>query len=494
MDKWWGLPADNLGGVAERSLAAVNFEPREITLDRDWSQQVFRIVNVEPDLRASVRLGWHVRNAFPIILAPCNLTCLRPRRRQCVCVEGDRQIKVNVMHLVEKIENALPNLLRWEVSFMATAVPKVVPPLALEDADTYVMAPVIDAHGSSAPVAISSASTAVVPAQERPDVAMVLGLLFDDAQSGGDGLRFSGMDGPRWETIANLASRNIVAVNESEFGEQHLQLKPGSYSLQSAVVLSGPVEAFRSLSGLPPLKLPKLYHLMRMQEQGFERMGVLPPPLEPAARLLCLCDLRKPISYFAALACREDIWAKGVGHILHTKTDGYYRCLLTLPADKVQHGLLAIEDKQDAYFVEQLKLEGQEHDADVEAIQDGNADAVALLALGDVDALVLQAPVVPGSQWVRCAVDFGEGTRVQKIWFDNCTGGSGTRRGFTNCPVHGCIKYKDVYADRLEYAVAMYLWLQEAMTTDCDRFDHLRFWPTDVDVHAAKMSARLVNF
>ena len=110
---------------------------------------------------------------------------------------------------------------------------------------------------------------------------------------------------------------------------------------------------------------------------------------------------------------------------MHTKTDGYYRCLLTLPADKLQHVLLAIEDKQDAYFVEQLKLEGREQHSDVEAIQDGNADAVAIVALGDVGALVLQAPVVPGSQWVRCTVDLGEGTRVQKTWFDNCIGAPG---------------------------------------------------------------------
>jgi hypothetical protein len=323
---------------------------------------------------------------------------------------------------------------------------------------------------------------------------MVLGCLYDDAQSGGNGISFAGIDGVSLETIANLASRNIVVVNVTELGEQHVQLRPGSYSLQSAVVLSEPVEAFRCVSGLPPLKLPKLYHLMRMQEQGFERRDGEPPPLEPAAPLLCLGDLRKPISYFAALACREDIWTKGVGQILHSKSDGYYRCLLTLPADKLQRVLLAIEDKQDSWFVEQLKVDGHEPDDHAEALQDANADEEAPF-VGDAVALALHvAPVVPGSQWIRCNVDLGEGTRIQRIWFDNCTGGSGHRRGFTNCGVHGCIKYRPVYGDRLEFAVAMYLWLQDAFDREYDRSDHLRFWPADEAVHAAMPSARLFDF
>ena len=116
------------------------------------------------------------------------------------------------------------------------------------------------------------------------------------------------------------------------------------------------------------------------------------------------------------------------------------------------------------------------------------------MALGDAGVLDLQAPVVQGSQWRRCTVDMGEGTRIQGIWFDNCTGGSGHRRGFTNCVTHGCIKYKDVYADRLEIVVAMNLWQQEALNSGIDRYDHLRFWPQAIAVRAALPNARLVAF
>ena len=97
--------------------------------------------------------------------------------------------------------------------------------------------------------------------------------------------------------------------------------------------------------------------------------------------------------------------------------------------------------------------------------------------------------------WARSLVDLGPGTHVFKVWFDNCTGGSGRRRGFTVCGPHSCIKYHQIYGTPKEFFVAMALWQQRGLDDiTMDHAGHLAYWPTNNEVQASLPSLRLRPF
>ena len=204
-------------------------------------------------------------------------------------------------------------------------------------------------------------------------------------------------------------------------------------------------------------------------------------------------SLSRPLSYFVALRSRQQIFAKIDGPIEHKRSDHYCRCLLQLPAAQLQHVLADMEGKSDQWYKEHLCIEDVGDDAD--QLDDGVGDSgqAALLALPEPDLPGVFAPIVAGAEWVRCWVSLG-GDRRYKVYFDNCTGGSGHRRGFSNCSHHGCIIYRPTYGSRLEFAVAMCLWHEHAFENEILRADHLRFWPAEEHVQNAMPSARLENF
>jgi hypothetical protein len=102
-----------------------------------------------------------------------------------------------------------------------------------------------------------------------------------------------------------------------------------------------------------------------------------------------------------------------------------------------------------------------------------------LLALGDV-----VAPAVVDELFLRCWTSKGADTLRLKVWFDNCSGGV-KQRAFTNCPVHGCIKYIPVLDTRLRTCAALWLWRTHADNHECTRSGHLSWFPTDEVVDAA---------
>ena len=138
-------------------------------------------------------------------------------------------------------------------------------------------------------------------------------------------------------------------------------------------------------------------------------------------------------------------------------------------------------------------IENDADDADLLGDGIGLGGQLALLALPEPDLPGMVAPVVVGAEFVRCWVSLG-GDRRYKVYFDNCTGGSGKRRGFSNCTNHGCIIYRPTYGSRLEFATAMFLWHEHAFDNVINRGEHLRFWPATEQVQVAMASASLQNF
>ena len=150
-------------------------------------------------------------------------------------------------------------------------------------------------------------------------------------------------------------------------------------------------------------------------------------------------------------------------------------------------------------------MEGQSHEWFVGRLKDAEADdeeqldapdggGGAMLALQDVASIV--APRID-IRFVRCHVRVGDDTQPwHKVWFDNYSGGGGNQRGFLSCPFAcGCIKYKPTFGSRLQFATAMWLWLEHGRTEPAlSRAAHLEYWPSDVEIADAEQHATLKEF
>jgi len=182
-----------------------------------------------------------------------------------------------------------------------------------------------------------------------------------------------------------------------------------------------------------------MYHMMRLCEEGWATLPDDGPlSFRMGEELQCQLILSKPVSYFVALASHNEIFAKGVAEIKHDMPDGYFRCLLTLPAAKLQSLLDDMANKSNERFMGELR-ELQLQDGDANAVDDSSGGGVPLASC-ELPALPpVHAPIVAGADWERCWVSMGSGTVEYNIYFDNCTGGAGVRRGFTNSPLFNVI-------------------------------------------------------
>ena len=149
--------------------------------------------------------------------------------------------------------------------------------------------------------------------------------------------------------------------------------------------------------------------------------------------------------------------------------------------------------KRNDWFAKCLKDVPGLEDEETPEVEDGLPQLVAPCVPVDVLASIV-APIVPIILWRRCIVDMGSGTREQKIYFDNCSGGGGAQRGFSNCMITNTIKYRPVQDTRERFCVAMYLWYERAVAGDITREAHLDYWPLDVDVDVALQTARMHDF
>ena len=67
-------------------------------------------------------------------------------------------------------------------------------------------------------------------------------------------------------------------------------------------------------------------------------------------------SLTRPLSYFVALLNTEIIRGKGINRILHGGKDGYYRCLISLPAEKLAllGDALHSADTENKWYLQQV--------------------------------------------------------------------------------------------------------------------------------------------
>ena len=128
----------------------------------------------------------------------------------------------------------------------------------------------------------------------------------------------------------------------------------------------------------------------------------------------------------------------------------------------------------------------------------GDAPPRALLNVPG--ALPLLPPVVLGdrvpwhmTEWRRCWVTYLD-TNI-KVWFDNCCGAGGIRRGWSNCSTHRCGNIRPVVGSRDFFVCAMALWHRHGYgDAGMTRADHMGFWPEHDAIVAALPVCTFENF
>ena len=169
--------------------------------------------------------------------------------------------------------------------------------------------------------------------------------------------------------------------------------------------------------------------------------------------------------------------------------DGYYKCLLVLPAEKLLQMLADMDGQSNEWFNMHLQgiADAGLSDDDILAIADAEP------AAGAPDAGIQGAVAI--ALLSRCTVDAGDDTRSIKVYFDNCTHQSGEQRGWMGCLHHdACIRYKFVSgATRHQFCAEMYAW-HEAGDRLTSKAQHLEHAPVQDIVDCNSMVLRCFDF
>ena len=233
------------------------------------------------------------------------------------------------------------------------------------------------------------------------------------------------------------------------------------------------------------LQANKLHLMIELQLHGWIPGRPAAPAAHDSVDFVFL--MGKSVAYYACLLECEMIWAKGVVNIPHDKTDGFYKCLLQFDGAKLQQMLANGEDKPHAWYMLQLKDEVCVND---EEVPDDDY-ALALPAGPDLALALPGVPEVPERVdlaqmgWTRKIVHIGEGSERLKVLFDNSSHASGEKRGWVDCALHPCIRYrhaKHAHTQRF-FCSEMYQWhldrtLEVCSTKQC----HLNHKPDPVAV------------
>ena len=168
--------------------------------------------------------------------------------------------------------------------------------------------------------------------------------------------------------------------------------------------------------------------------------------------------------------------------------DNYYRCLVLMPAARLLKMLELMEGSTDEWFKSHLR-DDEEDDTDEPRVEDA-----ALLPDADHS---ISVPVVQNNLWQRCLVDTGEATTEIKVYFDGCSSGPAAgQRGWTDCGLHGCRRYRstDAFESMLQFCTYMYLFRCCGEAVAMTRDEHYEHEAADIDVAAVMRMVRLRSF
>ena len=380
---------------------------------------------------------------------------------------------------------------------MRTTKPREQPSLVLAiDTDAYAL-----------PCDASASSLAIVPSQpptmrdvvEEQRLLESLRVAEGSAAEDGMGCRaVHALSLANWDAGVSHALSATGAIDSTfdEFGELILSTRSSGVAWSVATTVTEPMLAMRAHMNVAIMHTPKVEWLVRLLMEGWVGEEERQTPWSPGGALVYRTGMHQPISYWACLASRDKVVAKGIVEIKHKMTDNYYKCLLFMDGPRLRATLDQMADKSDDWFRQQLKDSGCRR-ADA-ALEDDPDDAPPLPALQGPDGPQYEAdmPIVPfvvqSDEWSRCIVSHPS-CPPTRVYFDHTSHQSGRQRGWVECRAHGCIKYEFCRGTKESFCARMMLWM-----ADADRHDnkpaHLAFKPSEDVVTALASDIALAPF
>ena len=233
------------------------------------------------------------------------------------------------------------------------------------------------------------------------------------------------------------------------------------------------------------LNLPRIELLIRLELDGFHSADA-PPPCTADGPMLY--RLGRPVSYYACLLLRREVFAKDVSEISHCQSNHYYICLIKLGSVQLSTVLPSIAGKRDDWFRSQLERPGV-------CAKIGSGPPLPLTdGAGSAEVNDMVPVLADDVGWTRVNVSgfdsLGSPLNV-KVYFDGATKlqqGDLTQRGFCNCVQHAadeCIKYRFVCGTRDMFAAKMWMWVKDGLDKpEVSKAAHLKHWPTDEEAGA----------
>ncbi len=210
-----------------------------------------------------------------------------------------------------------------------------------------------------------------------------------------------------------------VVLETDEAGRTVAAVNTRGVEWSVAYLAGSPLAVGRFRLNLPLWSTPKLEWFLRLALDAWEPADEDLVPFAPGGPKRFRGRLREPASYLACLVLHGKLFAKGVEAIPHGRPDMFYRCLLTLPAERMAAFLQEAAGQQgNAFFVGLLR------DSGVEVAQVPDDVPLPFAALpAPAPGAAVAAPGEPGiaplvvapAGWARCHVDMGGHVQLQGL-------------------------------------------------------------------------------
>ena len=377
---------------------------------------------------------------------------------------------------------------------------------ALSELDSYELPSIVGEPAQPRPA--SSSSTELMTFDSAVTQSVIRELVYKKAfVNGGNGAvemndlyQYSAVE------IEKMVMSGILASSRTIFGEPAVALNTDMIQWGVLVLLSEPCQHIRLQSQHKNMQRSKLDIILQLRSHGWREAADQDLEIwKPGQPLLYIAGMRQPLSYFVCLLQHGAITSKGVPEIKHRQLDGYYKCLLSLPAGAELDKVLAeMDHKPNKWFLanikdnetaaEEIGGEGQPHDEQA-ALEDVAEHAEAEHASAACSLLFSQ---VKSDGFSRQLVDVGSQTPQAKVYFDHFSGSgpeSHKQRGFIACAEHCCIRYRQVEEtdSLLDFCCRAYIWHIKA-NNFTDKQNHLAYEPSDDEVVELRDHIRLIPF
>lgn len=470
-------------------------------LDDVASTTFFMVVNTRPENRTYVDVPHLQRSRHTIAVVVYDVIAKRGER-VCVCIpDGVEHVLFDLKVVVARLEDSYGQMFKWSSVHAKSAIKEVMQEGA-DGADRGIAAGAITdlpaQTGSSSSASIGPASSLqLVPFMNPQQMVITLASLLHDGRLLQGPVPFRLLDNISRSMLERAQQHGAVTLYTDEFNDLQVVLNMNcvAWTVLSHLGRPAPFSCV-ARRDLEPLQRAKLQNMLLLKMHGFKpTTGAT--PLRSTSPLECVYDTNLPNSYFAAMDCHDVIFAKGIPCIVHNAKDGYYRCLLKLPREKLADIIeeFTSDTHANQWYMNQLVRDDAVLD-EAHVASDGEAEPpVAPIALRQPDLPPLVAPAIPNFEWKRCIASL-EGTKCI-IYFDNSTHDSGNQRGWVNCPAHGCIAYKFChhFESRLEFAAYMCRWVQACILPECgSKATHLQYSPAAHDIQLAKSQLVIDDF